>query len=128
MAASPHARKDPWKLFLCAAVAARGGITSASSTCKSWADLRSCQRGVGTQYDVAVSVQRNQNHLPCFVPGRDTAIASTAAEHDNAVQPFSAQVQAYADAAHGFARDSLHIAVTSWQGISSASGKCVWKL
>ncbi|EIE25250.1 hypothetical protein COCSUDRAFT_40557 [Coccomyxa subellipsoidea C-169] len=32
------------------------------------------------------------NHLPCFVPGKDTVVASTAGDYDNSVAPFGYQV------------------------------------
>lgn len=41
---------------------------------------------------VLVLLQRSAYHLPCFVPGRDTAIASTAGEYDNELHPFASQV------------------------------------
>ncbi len=36
--------------------------------------------------------QWKEHHLPCFVPGKDTVVASTAGEYDNAIAPFGHQV------------------------------------
>ena len=36
--------------------------------------------------------QWREHHLPCFVPGKDTVVASTAAEYENLVTPFGDQV------------------------------------
>lgn len=36
--------------------------------------------------------QWKEHHLPCFVPGKDTVVASTAGEYNNLIAPFGHQV------------------------------------